>query len=72
MKDSLAAMEQPTDDEARCKVCDEELSGWRPGIPLLCDDHNPNRRGPVRESEDLSRVSFEQWIRRTLWYAAAP
>ena len=60
----------PPEEQARCRVCDREPVAWQPGMPQLGDDHNPNRRGPVRSQNE--RLSFDDWILRTLWYVAAP
>jgi len=62
----------PSEGDARCKVCGQPLPNWRPGMPLICPDHNPNRRGPRREGEQLAGEAFDAWIRSTLWYVAAP
>ena len=64
--------QSPSQEEARCKVCGKPLPNWQSGIPLICDDHNPNRRGPVRDEEQRASSSFDEWIQATLWYAAAP
>jgi len=60
------------EEEPRCKVCGQPLPGWQPGMPLVCDDHNPNRRGPTRAKQERPSVLFDEWIQGTLWYVAAP
>lgn len=62
----------PTEEDPRCKVCGQPLSNWRPGMPLLCRDHNPNRRRPVPEGQENESVLFEEWLQGTLWSVAAP
>ncbi len=60
------------EEEPRCKVCGQPLPGWQPGMPLVCDDHNPSRRGPTRVKQERPSVLFDGWIQGTLWYVAAP
>ena len=62
----------PSQEEPRCKVCGRPLPNWRPSMPLICDDHNPNRRGTVRNELQKASRSFDEWIQATLWYVAAP
>jgi hypothetical protein len=62
----------PPEEEPRCKICGQPLQVWQSGMPLICDDHNPNRRGPVRNEPQKSSRSFDEWIQATLWYVAAP
>jgi len=62
----------PPEEEPRCKVCARPLPDWHPGMPLICDDHNANRRGPVRNELQRASGSFDEWIQATLWYVAAP
>jgi len=62
----------PSEEEARCKVCGQPLPNWRPGMPLICPDDNPNRRRPTRERQERPSVSFDEWIQETLWHVAAP
>ena len=62
----------PREEEPRCKVCGKPLPNWQSGMPLICGDHNPNRRGPVRNELQKASRSFDEWIQATLWYVAAP
>jgi len=62
----------PSEEEPRCKVCGKPLPNSQSGMPLICDDHNPNRRGPVRNELQKASRSFDEWIQATLWYVAAP
>ena len=62
----------PTEEDPRCKVCGQALPKWRPGMPLIYPDHNPNRGRPVREGQEKQTMSFEEWLQGTLWSVAAP
>jgi len=62
----------PREEEPHCKVCGKPLPNWQSGMPLICDDHNPNRRGLVRNELRKASRSFDEWIQATLWYVAAP
>ena len=62
----------PPEEEPRCKVCGKPLPNWQSDMPLICDDHNPNRRGPVRNELQKASRSLDEWIQATLWYLAAP
>ena len=63
----------PGEPEPRCKVCGKPLLDWRPGMALICPDHNPNRQRLIREGQvPPSDDSFDEWIQATLWYVAAP
>ena len=62
----------PSEEEPHCKVCGQPLANWRPGMPLICDDHNPNRRPPLRNGQEKPSALLDEWIKRTLWYVAAP
>ncbi len=62
----------PPEEEPRCKVCARPLPDWHPGMPLICDDHNPNRRRPLRNEQQRASGSYDEWIQATLWYVAAP
>ena len=62
----------PREEEPHCNVCGKPLPNPQSGMPLICDDHNPNRRGPVRNELQKASRSFDEWIQATLWYVAAP
>ena len=62
----------PGDEEPRCKVCGQPLPDWEPGKPLICADHNPNRQRPTRDRPVRASAWFEEWVKGTLWYLAAP
>ena len=69
---ALERPSSPSQEEPRCKVCERPLPNWRPGMPLICDNDNPNRRGPVRSELQKASRSLDEWIQATLWYVAAP